>query len=56
MVHFRVDLAGRVFAACAPQLSADKYKGKRLVVHAELVTCPACRELVAAARAKEQET
>lgn len=54
MVHFRVDLDGRVFAACSPYLSAETYKGKRLVVHAVLVTCPACN---AAARAmKEQGT
>src|SRR6266436_5585673 len=38
-------------------VSAESYKGKRLAVHAVLVTCPACRELIAAARAmKEQGT
>ena len=50
MVHFRVDLDGRVFAACAPHLSAETYKGKRLAVHALLVKCPACKELIEAAR------
>ncbi len=57
MVHFRLDEDGRVYAACHPYISAESYKGKRLVVHAVLVTCPACRELIAAARAvKENRT
>ena len=57
MVHFRLDEGGRVYAACYPYISAESYKGKRLAVHAVLVTCPACRELIAAARAmKEQGT
>jgi hypothetical protein len=57
MVHFRLDEDGRVYAACHPYISAESYKGKRLVVHAALVTCPACRELITAARAvKEQGT
>ncbi len=57
MVHFRLDEGGRVYAACHPYISAESYKGKRLAVHAVLVTCPACRELIAAARAmKEQGT
>jgi hypothetical protein len=51
MVHLRLDEGGRVYAACHPYISADSYKGKRLVVHAILVTCPACRELIATARA-----
>jgi hypothetical protein len=57
MVHFRFDEDGRVYAACNPYISAERYKGKRLVVLAVLVTCPACRELIAAARAvKENRT
>jgi hypothetical protein len=52
--HLRVDLDGRVYAACQPYISVDKYKGKRLVVHAVLVTCLACKERVAAARAMEK--
>ena len=51
MVHLRLDEDGRVYAACHPYISAESYKGKRLVSHAVLVTCPACRELIAAARA-----
>ena len=57
MVHLRLDEGGRVYAACHPYISAKSYKGKRLVVHGVLVTCPACRELIAAVRAmKEQGT
>jgi hypothetical protein len=54
MVHFRVDDEGRVYAACNPYINAESYKGKHLVVHAVLVTCPACRELIAAARAAKE--
>jgi hypothetical protein len=42
LVHFRVDLDGPVFAACAPHISAETYKGKRLVSYAVFVKCPAC--------------
>jgi hypothetical protein len=58
MVHFRIDLdGGRVFAACAAHLSAETYKGKRLVVHAGLVSCLECMKQIAAACAvKEQGT
>jgi hypothetical protein len=51
MVHFRIDLDGRVFAACAPYLTVEHHRGLRLAVHAVLITCPRCRELVQAARA-----
>jgi len=54
MVHFRLDEGGRVYAACHPYISAESYKGKRLVVHAVLVTCPACRELIAVAHAVKE--
>jgi hypothetical protein len=54
MVHFRLDEDGRVYAACHPYISVESYKGKRLVVHAVLVTCSACRESIAAARAMKE--
>jgi anti-sigma factor RsiW len=53
--HFRVDLDGRVYAACQPYISVESYKGKRLVVHAVLVTCPECKKQVAAARAMKED-
>jgi len=57
MVHFRLDEDGRVYAACHPYISAESYKGKRLVVQAAPVTCRPCRELIADARAvKERGT
>jgi hypothetical protein len=31
MVHCRIDLDGRVYAACNPYISADSYRGRRLV-------------------------
>ena len=54
MVHLRLDEGGRVYVACHPYISAESYRGKRLVVHAILVTCPACRELIAAARSVKE--
>ena len=54
MVHFRLDEGGRVYAACHPYISAESYKGKRVVVQTVLVTCPACRELIATARAVKE--
>ncbi len=54
MVHFRIDEDGRVYAACNPYSSAPSYRGKRLVVHAVLVTCPVCKELIATARAQKE--
>jgi len=54
MVHFRIDEDGRVYAACNPYISAPSYRGKRLVVHAVLVTCPVCKELIAPARAHKE--
>ncbi len=54
MVHFRIDEDGRVYAACNPYISAPSYRGKRLVVHAVLVTCPVCKELIATARAQKE--
>ena len=50
MVHFRIDLDGRVFAACAPHLTVAHPRGLRLAVHAVLISCPRCKELVKAAR------
>jgi hypothetical protein len=38
--HFRVDLDGRVFAACAPYLTVERHRGLRLAVHAVLISCP----------------
>jgi hypothetical protein len=55
MVHFRLDEGGRVYAACHPYISAPSYRGKRLVVHAVLVTCPVCKELIAPARAQKEK-
>jgi hypothetical protein len=54
MVHFRLDEGGRVYAACHPYISAESYKGKRLVDQTVLVTCPACRELIATTRAVKE--
>jgi len=52
-----IDMDGRVFAACAPHLSVAHHRGLRLAVHAVLIPCPRCKELVKAARAlKESET
>lgn len=53
MVHFRVDLDGRVFAACSPHLTVATHHGPRLAVHAKLISCPRCQALIAQARAKE---
>jgi hypothetical protein len=56
MVHLRLDEDGRVYAACNPHISAPSCRGKRLVVHAVLVTCPVCKELIAPARAQKERT
>jgi hypothetical protein len=51
MVHFRIDLDGRVFAACAPHLTVARHRGPQLAVNAVLISCPRCKDLVKAARA-----
>lgn len=50
MVHFRIELVGRVFPACAPYLTVEHHRGHRLAVHAVLISCPRCKDLVEAAR------
>jgi hypothetical protein len=43
-----------LYTACNPYISAPSYRGKRLVVHAVLVTCPVCKDLIAPARAQKE--